>query len=64
MNTSFCHLLTSFLLFRITILNTPSGEKKEARRTLPILVKPSGPLIYFLFWRKGTLSPQILMEIQ
>ena len=29
MNTSFCHLLTSFLLLRITILNTPSGEKKE-----------------------------------
>ena len=47
MNTSFCHLLISFLLFRVTILNTPSG-----------------PLIYFLFWRKGTLSPQILMEIQ
>ena len=64
MNTSFCHLLTSFLLFRVTILNTPSGEKKEARRTLPILVKPSEPLIYFLFWCKGTLSPQILMEVQ
>lgn len=29
MNTSFCHLLISFLLLRITILNTPSGEKKE-----------------------------------
>lgn len=64
MNTSFCHLLISCLLFCITRLNTPSGEKEEARRALPILVKPSGPLIYFLFWRKGTLSPQILMEIQ
>ena len=29
MNTSFCHLLTFFLLLRITIVNTPSGEKKE-----------------------------------
>ena len=30
MNTSFCHLLVSFfLLLCITILNTPSGEKKE-----------------------------------
>jgi len=29
MNTSFCHLLISFLLFRITVLNTPShGEKR------------------------------------
>ena len=64
MNTSFCHLLISFLLFRVTLLNTPSGEKKETRKTLPILIKPSGSLIYFLFWRKGTLSPQILMEIQ
>ena len=64
MNTSFCHLLISLLLFRVTVSNTPSGEKKEARRTLPILVKPSGPLIYFLFWRKGTPSPQILMKIQ
>ena len=64
MNTSLCHLLISFLLFRVTYLNTPSGEKKETRRALPILVKPSGPLIYFLFWRKGTLSPQILMKIQ
>ena len=64
MNTSFCHLLISFLLFRVTLLNTPSGEKKEARRALPKSVKPSGPLIYLLFWRKGTLSPQILMEIQ
>ena len=29
MNTSFYHLLISFLLFRVTLLNTPSGEKKE-----------------------------------
>lgn len=29
MNTSFCHLLISFLLFRVTLLNTPSEEKKE-----------------------------------
>ena len=29
MNTSFFHLLISFLLLRITVLNTPSGEKKE-----------------------------------
>ena len=29
MNTSFCHLLISFLLLRITVLNTPSWEKKE-----------------------------------
>ena len=64
MNTSFAICSSPFPLFRVTVLNTPSGEKKEARRTLPILVKPSGPLIYLLFWRKGTLSPQILMEIQ
>ena len=29
MDTSFCHLLISFLLFRVTLLNTASGEKKE-----------------------------------
>ena len=29
MNASFCHLLIFFLLFRVTLLNTPSGEKKE-----------------------------------
>ena len=29
MNTSFCHLLISFLLFRVTLFNTLSGEKKE-----------------------------------
>ena len=28
MNTSFCQLLI-YLLFRVTLLNTPSGEKKE-----------------------------------
>ena len=64
MNASFCHLLIFFLLFRVTLLNTPSGEKKRGPEGFTDLVKPSGPLIYFLFWRKGTLSPQILMEIQ
>lgn len=64
MNTSFCHLLISFFVVsRNTFEYTFRGEK-ETRKTLPILVKPSGSLIYFLFWRKGTLSPQILMEIQ
>ena len=59
---SYTHILSWFFLLPcVTLLNTPSGEKKEARRALPILVKPSGPLIYFLFWREGTLPPQILM---
>ncbi len=64
MNTSLCHLLISFSVVSCNTFEYTFWGKKEARRTLPILVKPSGPLIYFLFWRKGTLSPQILMEIQ
>ena len=47
MNTSFCHLLISFLLFRVTLLNTPSGEKKSLEN-LTDLVRPSGLFLYFL----------------
>ena len=47
MNTSFCHLLTSFLLFRVTILDTPSGEKKEPGESYR-LVRFSGLFICFL----------------
>lgn len=47
MNTSFYHLLISFLLFRVTLLNTPSGEKKEPGEPYRF-GKALRALIYFL----------------
>lgn len=63
MNTSFYHLLISFLLFRITLLNTPSGEKKEPGEPYRFGKALRALSIFSLFYPGvgGTLSPQILM---
>ena len=64
MNTSFCHLLTSFFVVSCNHFEYTFRGEKRGPENFTDFGKASGPLIYFLFWHKGTLSPQILMEIQ
>lgn len=64
MNTSFCHLLISFFVVSCNLFEyTFRGEKRDPEGFTDF-GKALRASYLFLFWRKGTPFPQILMEIQ
>ena len=64
MNTSFCHLLVSFFVALCNHFEyTFRGEKRDPENFTDF-GKALRASYLFLFWRKGTPFPQILMEIQ
>ena len=64
MNTSFCHLLISFFVVSCNPFEYAFWGEKRGPEDFTDFGKALRASYLFLFWRKGTPSPQILMEIQ
>ena len=64
MNTSLCHLLISFFVVSYNHFECVFWGEKRGPEDFTDLGKALRVSYLFLFWRKGTPSPQILMEIQ
>ena len=64
MNTSFCHLLISFFVASYNTFEYTFRGGKRGSENFTDFGKALRASYLFLFWRKGTPSPQILMEIQ
>lgn len=64
MNTSFCHLLISLFVVSCNSFKYTFRGEKRGPEDFTDFGKALRASYLFLFWRKGTLSPQILMEIQ
>ena len=64
MNTSFCHLLISFFVVSCNPFEYTFREEKRGPENFTDFGKALRASYLFLFWRKGTPFPQILMEIQ
>lgn len=64
MNTSFCHLLISFFAVSCNPFEYTFREEKRGPENFTDFGKALRASYLFLFWRKGTPSPQILMGIQ
>ena len=64
MNTSFCHLLISFFVVSCNPFEYTFRGEKRGPENFTDFGKVLRASYLFLFWRKGTPFPQILMEIQ
>ena len=64
MNTSLCHLLISFFVVSCNPFEYTFHGEKRGPEDFTDFGKALRASYLFLFWRKGTPFPQILMEIQ